>query len=310
VTPSYNQGEFLEETIRSVLLQGYPNLEYIIIDGGSTDHSIDIIKRYEPYLAYWSSEPDQGQADALNKGFRQASGEIVAFLNSDDLYCPGALFFAARFLQTHPTYDFVCGQPEFIDANSQPTRGFAELFQVELNDVTMTEECHIAQPSTFFRATVFQDIGYFDPALHYCFDYEFWLRAYLAGKPMTSQPQQLSRFRLHNSSKTVNAYSQGKFDREFVAIYQSALDSPTLSPALRRGLQRGLARAAFLLFIHLEATESLEAARTAVLQIVRHQPDLLWKKETWRVLRLALLPLVVRKLLRRFKPSPALAAVS
>ena len=100
VTPSFNQGQFLEETIRSVLEQGYPNLEYMVIDGGSTDGSIEIIRKYEKRLAYWTSEPDRGQADAINKGWRRATGEILAYLNSDDTYCPNALRLAAEAFRT------------------------------------------------------------------------------------------------------------------------------------------------------------------------------------------------------------------
>ena len=101
VTPSYNQGQYLEETIRSVLLQGYPDLEYIIIDGGSTDESVTIIEKYAPWLAYWVSEPDRGQSHAINKGFARATGEIYAWLNSDDYYWPGAIVIAARAVLQH-----------------------------------------------------------------------------------------------------------------------------------------------------------------------------------------------------------------
>src|SRR5882672_2272557 len=119
VTPSYNQGEFLEETIRSVLLQGYPNLEYIIIDGGSTDRSVEIIRRYEKWLAHWVSERDRGQSDAINKGFSRSTGDICAYLNSDDVYLPHALLSVARLFEKHPDAALLYGDCQLIDESSR-----------------------------------------------------------------------------------------------------------------------------------------------------------------------------------------------
>ena len=294
VTPSYNQGQFIEETIRSVLLQGYPNLEYIIIDGGSDDNSVEIIKKYEHWLAYWVSETDNGQSSALNKGFRNSSGKIAAFLNSDDVYLPSSLAFIAKLFSTNLQYDFVCGQTRFINTNSSPTEGFSDLFNVEINYQTMTEECHIAQPSTFFRSIAFREIGFFDETLQYCFDYDFWLRAFLAGMTFASTQEVLSSFRLHDFSKTVSAYSEGKFDWDFVTIYQSALDKQDINLKIRSGLRRGLGRAVTLLFIHLEASKGIQNARLNVIKIIRQTPEVLLNKGFYKTLLIAISPLFLR----------------
>ncbi|GAI34604.1 unnamed protein product, partial [marine sediment metagenome] len=116
ITPSYNQGQFIEETIRSVLLQGYANLEYIIMDGGSTDDSVEIIRKYEPWLTYWVSEPDRGQAHAIDKGFARSTGEILAWLNSDDTYLPGAIAKSVRLLNDDPNAEAICGGELQIDS--------------------------------------------------------------------------------------------------------------------------------------------------------------------------------------------------
>ena len=295
VTPSYNQGQFIEETIRSVLLQGYPNLEYIIIDGGSTDGSIEIIKKYENYLAYWVSERDRGQPHAINKGFEKATGNIVTFLNSDDLYLPNTFSFLANFFVNNPEYDFICGQTEFIDTHSQKIKGFEELFSVKLNYATMTETCHIAQQSTFFKRKVFEIIGYLNESLHYCFDYDFWLRSFLSGLNFASTTQILSQFRLHDLSKTNTAYKEGKFDQDFIRIYQNNLSSTELSNFPKKGLLRGLGIASSLLFIHLESTKSHSEARTALLKVIQQTPEVLLSRSIWPTLLVSLAPTPVRK---------------
>jgi glycosyltransferase involved in cell wall biosynthesis len=119
VTASLNQGRFIEETIRSVLLQGYPNLEYIVLDGGSSDNTVEIVKRYAAWLVHWVSEPDLGQSDAINKGFQRAKGEILAWLNADDIYCPRAVRIEVDFLNTHPDVSVVYGGASLIDRDGR-----------------------------------------------------------------------------------------------------------------------------------------------------------------------------------------------
>jgi glycosyltransferase involved in cell wall biosynthesis len=198
VTPSYNQGKFIGETIRSVLLQGYPNLEYIIIDGDSTDESLDMIKQYEPWLTYWVSEPDRGQSHAINKGFRRASGDIIAYLNSDDLYLPGAIRQAVQFLSQNEEGDIVYGDCRVVDKESQTIflgrgRDF-DLFVALCRNF-------VYQPTVFMRRKLLDLVGYLDEELNYAMDVDYWLRAAMKVK-FSYLPVELAAFRITEGSKT------------------------------------------------------------------------------------------------------------
>ena len=172
VTPSYNQGQFIEETIRSVLLQGYPDLEYIIIDGGSTDGSVDIIRKYEPWLAYWVSEPDKGQADAINKGWRKATGEFLSWLNSDDILLPNALVQAVSHLVANRDSLLVYCDQRVIDENSNM------LFEIhlpdfELRDVIRSWLNPVNQPGFLMRSKVLKCVGFLDENLSFSMDFDY-----------------------------------------------------------------------------------------------------------------------------------------
>jgi glycosyltransferase involved in cell wall biosynthesis len=173
VTPSYNQGQFLEETLRSVLLQGYPDLEYIVMDGGSTDDSVKLIRKYEPWLTHWASEPDGGQAAAINAGWRRATGQIVAWLNSDDCYLPGSLKRIAYEFESNPQLRVVAGECLYIDEKSRRT-GKKEAGS--LDPATLLVGPQPAQPAIFFRREVLHEIGELDPALCFALDREYFLR--------------------------------------------------------------------------------------------------------------------------------------
>lgn len=198
VTPSYNQGQFIEETIRSVLLQGYPNLEYIIIDGGSTDRSVEIIKKYEPWLSYWVSERDDGQADAINTGLKLASGEIVAWLNSDDVYTPGSIAQAVTYLVANPSVPVVFGDSTYIDADGKKV-GSYHTAPFDLADFLFY--CAIPQPSSFLRKWVIQEVKYLDASLHFIMDHDLWIRIGLH-HPIHYFPQRWSSYRRHAASKS------------------------------------------------------------------------------------------------------------
>jgi GT2 family glycosyltransferase len=198
VTPSYNQGRFLEETIRSVLLQGYPNLEYIIIDGGSTDGSVDIIRKYEKWLSYWVSQPDQGQPDALNQGFQRATGSILAWINSDDSYLPGAFSDRALELVNDPGLAMVYGDCHYVDEAGHKTNEWSSR-QTSVRELLLDGN-QIPQQSTFMRASTYKEVGGIDRQLHFVMDYTFWLRLGLAGR-MKYIPGAVANFRKHRLSK-------------------------------------------------------------------------------------------------------------
>jgi glycosyltransferase involved in cell wall biosynthesis len=202
VTPSFNQGRFIEETLRSVLDQKYPNLEYLVIDGGSTDETVAILRRYESRLAYWVSEKDNGQAHAINKGFLRATGDIVAWLNSDDLYAPGALHAVATAFQTQPDARWLIGNVINFDTN-RPDEGAVSPF-VYHRDLAhwVTVEANPHQPGIFWKRHLVLENGPLREDWHYCFDAEFWCRLVARGILPVQLDKVLARFRLHPASKT------------------------------------------------------------------------------------------------------------
>ena len=217
ITPSYNQGQFLEETIRSVLDQGYPNLEYIVMDGGSTDNSVKIIKKYQNRLTYWVSEPDKGQSDAINKGFRMATGDIVTWLNSDDYYLPGTLQTVATFFMEHPDVECVYGDQHIVDKNSNLLYvGKA----IPYNYRTMLfGGARVPQPSSFYRRSVVDRVGYLDTTLHYNMDVEYFIRFGKYGIHFAHIPHPLTCFRAHIDSKAQDVRKIAHTNRRIMTIY-------------------------------------------------------------------------------------------
>jgi len=201
VTPSYNQGAFIEETLRSVLSQDYLRIEYIVVDGGSTDGTLSILRKYEDRLT-WFSEPDKGQSDAINKGFQKSQGEILAWLNSDDIYLPGAVRTAADYLTVHPDVAMVYGDCNMVDEQGQV---LGRSIWVEDFDLRRLVEDinYIHQPTAFFRRQAFEDVGMLDIDLHYCMDYDLWIRI---GKkyPVRHIPRVLASIRVYPHTKTAS----------------------------------------------------------------------------------------------------------
>ncbi len=201
ITPSFNQGSFIARTLQSVKQQKYVNLEHIVYDGGSTDNTVDILRSFENDII-WVSEPDNGQTHAVNKGLQKSTGEIIGWLNSDDVYYPGAIAKVVKFFAEHPDVDVVYGMAQHIDTNDNvidayPTTPFA------LQD--LMEKCFICQPALFFRRRVLDKTGLLDESLNYCMDYEFWVRMALLGIKFAYLPEFLAGSRLYPENKTLRA---------------------------------------------------------------------------------------------------------
>jgi glycosyltransferase involved in cell wall biosynthesis len=202
VTPSLNQAGYLEATIQSVLSQDYPRLEYIVIDGGSRDGSLEIIRRYADRLAYWSSEPDSGQTEAINKGLERAQGEILAWLNSDDVYFPGAVREAVEFLENHREVGMVYGDAHYIDETGMPV-GLFPARQTNLQRLRRGF-VHIPQQASFFRGSLWRLVGALDPSFYFAMDYDLWVRI-ASLSPLQYLPRTWAGFRLHRDAKTLAA---------------------------------------------------------------------------------------------------------
>ncbi len=285
ITPSYNQAQFLEQTIQSVLGQNYPNLEYIIVDGGSTDGSVEIIRRYAERLAWWVSEPDKGQADAINKGLRRAKGSVVAWLNSDDMYAPGAVAQAVDALLNHPGAGLVYGDAVSIDASGRPLNDMA-FRQYSLADLAAFNI--ICQPAVFMRRNVLSEVGYLDPAYHYLLDHQYWLRIAQRFPVMVHIPQVMAFARQHAQAKNV-AQAAG-FGEEAYRIVTWMASQPEFGAVLAAESRRVEAAAhRFNARYLLDGGQALPALRAYLRSLALHPQAAL---QEWQRILFAALSLV------------------
>jgi len=279
VTPSFNQANYIEETLRSVSSQKCPVLEHLVIDGASTDGTVDILKRYSalPEWKYlrWISETDRGQSDAINKGFRMARGDIVGWLNSDDLYVPDCFSIVSQIFAQNEDVDLVYGDYLIIDKT-----GRTLILKKEIAfdwDIMLCGMNYIAQPNVFFRRRVFEAIGYLNNSLHYLMDYEFWLRAASKGLRFQHIPTAFAACRWHLDAKTVS--QNPEIERELHSVRDMYWDKKRFRNA---GLQTTYER-----YCNVRA----RVARQWRKLRTRHAMDLIpasWYLEAWKTQQRAL----------------------
>jgi glycosyltransferase involved in cell wall biosynthesis len=232
VTPSFNQAEFLEAAIRSVLSQDYPRIEYLVLDGGSTDGSLEIIQKFEDQIDYWHSRPDLGQADAINQGFRRARGEVVAWLNSDDVYLPGAISDAVQALEEHPEVGMVYGDGIMVDPNLEilDRHHYRQLSIVDLLAFEV-----LLQPATFMRKAALEEIGYLDQGYDLILDHVLWVR--IAAKfPILHVPSFWALERTHPQAKTIAMAD--RFVKEAERLIDEAKGSRMLAEVILQNRNR------------------------------------------------------------------------
>lgn len=256
VTPSFNQGRYIEETIRSVLLQGYADLEYFVIDGGSKDQSLDVISRYEPWLAYWETKPDKGQAHAINKGFRKASGEIIAWINSDDFYLRGALCKAACWLRRGEDVFFIYGGCEVVDEGGKVVDYYMGRHYPD-QDFRSYWNHYVPQPSAFLLREILDEVGYLDESLNFVMDYDFWVRC-SRSHVLFYTGEISSAFRVHRTSKTVAL--KAHFDPELDGAVRRYWGKPLSPTYIQYLLKRNRHRSGVFRWHAYEALENGNAA--------------------------------------------------
>ena len=274
VTPSYNQGRFLEATLRSVLEQDYPCIEYLVVDGASTDGSVDIIRRYADRLAWWVSEKDAGQAEAINKGLRRAKGEIVGWLNSDDVYQPEAVSAVVAAFRSRPDAAVVYGDAICIDADGKP---FNRMRVRQYSLVDLLAFNIICQPAAFMRRSVLEQVGYLDLSYHHILDHQLWIR--LAQQaPLVYVPQTWAAARYHDRAK--NRTGGAAFGREANMLIDDIRKRPEFSEvfsANRKFIMAGVNL--FNAFYLTDAGQPRDALRLYLHSFNLHPPTALrdWK---------------------------------
>jgi glycosyltransferase involved in cell wall biosynthesis len=284
IVPSFNQGQFLEQSLRSILLQGYENLELFVVDGGSSDDSVEVIEHYRAWIDWWVSEADAGQSDAINKGFARASGEIVAWLNSDDRYTPGTLATIDLEFRARPRAVVVYGDLNLIDgAGAEIGQQVSPPFDPT---AIMAHSVAMPQPATFIRRSAVQDAELLDRQLHHAMDFDLWLRLMRAG-PFEHIDCVLADFRLWEESKSVA--HKVNWAPELLSIADRFFADNQLPESLRRlrrpALSGVLSTAGMYSF---EGGDRKAARRLLVRAVATHPWSLMRRRMIARLLRVFL----------------------
>lgn len=276
VTPSFNQAQFLEASIQSLIAQDYPNIEHILIDGGSTDGTLDIINKYQGHLAYWVSEKDEGSSDAINKGWRRAQGDYLWILNADDLLTPGAISALVRYLQDHPQIDFAYGDRYYIDSTGQIV-GSKRFPDYDLLKLLLLDK-EYPFPGCLMTQRVLETVGYFDNNLLIRNDLDYFLRVALQFK-WGHIKQFTSCFRIHPTQNSITTpYIQAK---ETLLIYQNVLQTPNLPLSVKQHEREIWSIAYYTAADRCFRSGRAVETRQYALQAIQHSPKLLFD---WRIL--------------------------
>lgn len=270
VVPSYQQGRYIRTTLDSVLSQDFRDLECIVMDGGSTDETVDVLRSCNDPRLTWVSEPDRGQSHAINKGMQRATGDYLSYLNSDDVLRPGAIAATVAFFEARPDADLVYGDMEHIDAQGK-------VFHTVIGDPfdlaeLLTGRKSINQAGTFWRRSVQDDLGLFDEELHFTMDLEYWVRADLKGKHLAYEPGIRSAFRYHDASKTVSQMSG--WIREWDLIYDRLFAEYANDPAMMRFLRECRINYTWNYTAHFWKSGQLSAVRPLLPRVILHNPRL------------------------------------
>ncbi len=271
VVPSFNQGTFIGQTVDSILSQDFADLECLVMDGGSTDDTLDALHRYDddPRLV-WVSEPDRGQSNAINKGLTRAQGQYLSYLNSDDLLMPGAVSAVVAYFEAHPDVDIIEGDLSFIDANGAtigrlPGRPFV------LSEL-LSGRHRFNQAGAFWRSNLTQRIGLMDESLHYTMDHDYWARAALAGATIAYVPGVRAAFRFHDDSKTVS--QTDGFLSDWEALLSRLEQEHAGDPAFVRMIEQSRTASAWRNAVHFWREGKLDSVRPQLWRVVARHPSL------------------------------------
>lgn len=273
ITPSFNQGRFIGETLESIRAQRYPDLELIIMDGGSSDETASVVSSFGSLVTHFTSEPDRGQSHAINKGLKMATGDILCWLNSDDVYLHGALNAVAHAFCSNPEWDWISGPSlKFGDA----LHSLDGKYELPRSRVEWLLHCPITQPSTFWRRRLYEEHGGIDESFNFALDYEYWARFIFSGESLHFLNRPLSGYRLHDESKTVALSEEFASEEERIREKYDPKMLASERVELARRLSYlsemdGLALAVAL----LEEGQVVEA-RKQVLTILSHMPTLMF----------------------------------